>query len=62
MAYGLQRFDAIGLGQQIARHGAEAKSVVEFAVSQQSSIGSDPRTMELQLHAVVEIEPQRTID
>ena len=50
------------VGKHVPRHRAEAKSVVEFAIGQQPSIRSDPRTMELQLQAAIEIEPQRAVD
>jgi hypothetical protein len=44
------------------RHRAETESVVEFAVGQQSGIGSDPGAMELDLQPAVEIEPERAVD
>lgn len=44
------------------RNRAETERVVEFPIGQQSGIGGDARTSELKLHAVVEIEHQRTID
>ena len=50
------------IGEHIAGHCAETEGVVEFAIGQQSGIGGDPGAMELQLHAAVEIEPERTID
>ena len=50
------------IGEHVAGHCAETEGVVEFAIGQQSGIGGDPRAMELQLHAAVEIEPERTID
>jgi hypothetical protein len=49
------------ISEHVPRRGAEAESVVEFAIGQQSGIGRDPRAMELKLHAAVEIEPKRTI-
>lgn len=45
------------VGEHVARHPAETDSVVEFPVGQQSGIGRDPRTMELNVHVTVEIEP-----
>ena len=50
------------VGEHVARHRAEAESVVEFAIGQQSGIGGDPGAMELELQPAVEIEPERAID
>ena len=49
------------VGEHVARHPAETESAVEFPVCQQSGIGGDPITMELKLHAAVEIEPERPV-
>jgi len=49
------------IGEHVRGHCAETEGVIEFAIGEQSGIGRDPRTMELQLHAAVEIEPERTI-
>ena len=50
------------IGEHVCGHCAETKGVIEFAIGEQSGIGGDPRAIELQLHAAVEIEPERTID
>ncbi len=50
------------IGQHVARHRAEAEGIVEFALGQQSSIGGDPRAVELKLHAAIEIEPESAVD
>ena len=50
-----------GMSQSGFKHPAETESVVEFPAGQQSGIGGDPRTMELKLHAAVEIEPERPV-
>jgi hypothetical protein len=42
----------------LARDGHQVKSGIEFAISQQACIGGDTRTVELQLEATVEIEPE----
>ena len=42
----------------LARDGHQAKRGIEFAISQQACIGGDTRTVELQLEAMVEIEPE----
>ena len=49
------------IGEHIAGHRAETEGVIEFAIGEQSGIGGDPGAMELELHAAVEIEPERTI-
>ena len=41
-----------------ASDGHQAERVVEFAIGEQACIGGDTRTVELQLEAVVEIEPE----
>ncbi len=48
-----------GVGEALARHGAEAERVVEFAVGKQTSIGGHDRTAKLELQSAVEIEPER---
>jgi hypothetical protein len=50
------------VGKHVPRHHAEAESVIEFAIGQQSGIGGDSRAKELKLQAAVENEPERTID
>jgi len=50
------------IGEHVPGHCAQTEGVVEFAIGEQSGIGGDPGAMELQLHAAVEIEPERTID
>jgi hypothetical protein len=49
------------LGEHLARHRGQPEGVVEFAVGQQSSVGGDPGPVELELHTVVEIEPEGAI-
>lgn len=46
------------VNQVLLRDGNQAECVIEFAIGQQAGIGSDTRTVELQLEASVEIEPQ----
>jgi hypothetical protein len=47
------------LGQSLASACGQSKNVVQFAIGQQSAIGGDHRTVELEPQAAVEIEPQR---
>ena len=35
----------------------QTKSIVEFAIGEQSGVGSDPAAVEFQLQAAVEIDP-----
>jgi hypothetical protein len=37
---------------------AQAKGIVKLPIGEQSGVRSDPGTVELQLHAAVEIDPQ----
>ncbi len=37
----------------------QAENLVQLAIGQEPSIGGDPATMEFQLQAAVEIDPQR---
>jgi hypothetical protein len=46
------------VNQMSVSDGHQAERVVEFAIGQQAGIGGDTRTVELQLEAVVEIEPE----
>ena len=46
------------VNQMSVSDGHQAEHVVEFAIGEQACIGGDPRTMELKLEAVVEIEPE----
>ena len=46
------------VNQVLARNSHQAERVIEFAIGQQPGIGGDARTVELQLEAVVEIEPE----
>ena len=46
------------VNQVLLRDGHQAERVIEFAIGQQSGIGGDARTVELQLEAAVEIEPE----
>jgi hypothetical protein len=48
------------VGKNVASHLLQPKSVVEFAKSQQASIGGDPGPMKFQLQPSVEIEPQNS--
>ena len=61
-----QRMAAVPAGPRIGKyvrgHCAQTEGVIEFAIGQQSGSGGDPGAMELQLHAPVEIEPERAID
>jgi hypothetical protein len=45
------------VNQVLLRDGHQAERVIEFAIGQQASIGGDAGTVELQLEAAVEIEP-----
>src|SRR6516162_5680227 len=45
------------IGEHLARHHAQPKSVVEFAVGQQPGIRGDNGAAKLQRQAAVEIEP-----
>ena len=51
----------IWVGKDIAGRYGQPEGIVEFAVGQQSGVGGDPRAVELQIQAAVEIEPERTI-
>jgi hypothetical protein len=46
------------VNQVLLRDGHQAERVIEFAIGQQSGIGGDARTVELQLEAAVEIESE----
>ena len=46
------------VNQVLARNSHQAQRVVESAIGEQACIGGDTRTVELQLEAVVEIEPE----
>lgn len=46
------------IGQRTGRHVGQAQGVIQLAVSQQSGIGSNRRTVELECQAAVEIGPQ----
>ncbi len=47
------------INEEISRHVGQTKGVAEFAVKQQTTIGTDGRAAERQLHLAVELEPQR---
>jgi hypothetical protein len=49
------------IGEHFTGQSAEAKGIVEFAVSKQTSIGGDPRAMELKLQTAVEIKLESII-
>ncbi len=42
----------------IADHQGQAEGIIEFAIGQQSGVGRNSRTVELQLQAAVKIQPQ----
>ena len=46
------------VGERLARHGAQAERVVQFAVGEQSGVGGDDRTAKLKHQSAVEIEPE----
>jgi hypothetical protein len=46
------------INQVLLRDGHQAERVIEFAIGQQACIGGDAGTVELQLEAAVEIEPE----
>ena len=48
------------VGQNITRYLGQTEYVVEFAISQQPSIGGHQGAAKLEHQAAVEIEPQRT--
>ena len=50
------------IGEHVARHGAETKGVVEFAIDQQFRLRGHYRTAELDQQAAVKIEPRGSID
>jgi hypothetical protein len=45
------------IGEPIARHGPQRKTIVELTTGEHSGVRRDPATMELKLHLSVEIEP-----
>ena len=45
-------------GKLVAGHRGQAERVVEFPVGQQSGVGGDDRTTELEHQAAIEIEPE----
>jgi hypothetical protein len=47
-----------GVGEHLARHCREAERVIEFPEGKQTGIGSDGRTVEFELQAAVERDPQ----
>ena len=46
------------VGEHVTGHRAETEGLVEFTVGEQSGIGGDAGTVELQLETAVEIEPR----
>ena len=46
------------VNQVLARDTHQTKCVIKLAIGQQSGIGGDTRTVELQLEAAVEIKPE----
>ena len=49
------------LNQFVTDHAGQTKSVVEFPVGKQTCVRRDPGTVELQLQATVESQPQRLV-
>ena len=49
------------VGEHFARHRAETECVVEFSISDQSSVGSDDRSAKLDHQPSVEIEPENRV-
>ena len=47
------------IGERIGAGVGQAHRIVQLAIGQQSAIGGDHRTVELEPQAAVEIEPQR---
>jgi hypothetical protein len=43
----------------IGRHAGEAEGIIEFAMKQQTTVGTDGRAAEHELHRPVEVEPKR---
>jgi hypothetical protein len=50
------------ISERATRHHAEAEGAVEFAISQQSSVGSAGRASKLEYQPPIEIEPERAIN
>jgi hypothetical protein len=51
-------FACARIGEHLARHHAQPKCVIEFAVRQQSRIGRDHGAAKLEHQATVKIEPK----
>jgi hypothetical protein len=49
------------VGEEVSSQIAEAEGIVEFAIGQQSSIGSDSRPSELKRQSAVEIELENLV-
>jgi hypothetical protein len=49
------RADA-AIGEPIARHGAQTKSIVELTIGEHAGVRCGPATMQLKLHSPVETE------
>ena len=47
------------IGEASGRHAGEAEGIIEFAMKQQTTVGTDGRAAEHELHGTVEFEPQR---
>ncbi len=47
------------IGEEIGHHAGETKGIIEFAVKPQTTVGTDRRAAERQLHRAVKLEPQR---
>ena len=49
------------IGEEIGRHAGEADGIIEFAMKQQTTIGTEGRAAEHELHRPGEFEPQRAV-
>jgi hypothetical protein len=50
------RPDAVA-GEHAARQRGQSEGIVEFAIGEQTSVGGDPRSAELEIQAAVEDRP-----
>jgi hypothetical protein len=48
------------VAEHTARHCCQCEGVIKVAIGEQTGVGRDPRSMELQLQATVEKRPQRS--
>ena len=47
------------IGREIGRHSGDSAGIVEFAIKQQTTVGTDEGAAENQIHGPIEFEPQR---